>query len=190
MKKIVQTTLVGLLASLTVHAASFTLNGTAINNALAIDEDIGNTVVWLVNDGGVFDGSTFTSLDSDLSLATGGTLSSYEIAGSNAVIGGSGSEFIFGIGSITVTADAGDGFGLLVFDSSTTSTQAGDSFTIFTDASWVLPAAGASVTFGGDAQPNTLTSGGLAGTVVPEPSACALISGVLGLGWVMLRRRK
>ena len=192
MKKKVYLAALGLAASISVHATSFTLNGTAINNAPGINDDIGNTAVWLVNDSGAFSAANFATLDFGLSLSTGQLLNGYEIAGTNSVVGGGGNEFVFGIGLIDVTADASDGFGLLVFDNSTTDTQAGDSYTIYSDSSWFLPSAGSSITFGGSSQPDTLTGGGVAGFVnaVPEPSSAAVLIGTVALGFVATRRRK
>jgi len=97
--------------------------------------------------------------------------------------------------SLVGGVSAGDSFAVLLFGSSTStsgSTVLGDSFTLWTDASWVVPADGSSVTFGGSgafvAQTGA-SSPTFTGTVVPEPSAFALLAGCFGLAWVMVRRR-
>ena len=191
MKKLIALLIVGAISASASFAANFTLNGSAVFNPTSLSGyDTGDTSVWVVNGGGggAFDVAGLQSLDAALSLSTG-SIGGYEIAGSNTVTGGGSFRIVGGIGAISVSASVGDAFGLLVFDSSTTSTVGGDAYTIYTDSTWVLPAAGASITFGGTAQPAQITAGGVASTVVPEPSAYALLGGLFALTCVMLRRR-
>lgn len=193
MKKLIALLIAGAISASASFAANFTLNGSALFNPTSLSGyDTGDTSVWVVNGGGggAFDVAALESLNLT-SLTTGASLgtSSYEIAGSNTVTGGGSFRIVGGIGAISVTASVGDAFGLLVFNSSTTSTVASDGYTIYTDSTWVLPAAGASITFGGAAQPAQITAGGVASTVVPEPSAYALLGGLFALTCVMLRRR-
>jgi hypothetical protein len=191
MKKLIVLLIAGAISASASFGASFSLNGSAVFNPASLSGyDTGDTSVWVVNGGGggAFDVAGLQSLNSALSLSTG-SIGGYEIAGSNTVTGGGSFRIVGGIGAINVSASVGDAFGLLVFNSSTASTVGGDGYTIYTDASWVLPAAGASITFGGSAQPAQITSGGTASTVVPEPSSYALLGGLLALGCVMLRRR-
>ena len=193
MKKLVALLIAGALSASTSFAASFTLNGSAVSSSALGDYAVGDTIVYVVagGGGGAFSTAGLESLTSALSLAVGESLGGYEIAFTSTTVGGGGSTFAFG-GTLNATASAGDAFGLLVFDSSTTSTTASDSYTIFNDSSWVLPAAGGSFTFGGSNQPISITSGGTTSSVagaVPEPSSYALFGGLFALTCVMLRRR-
>ena len=191
MKKLIALLIAGAISASTSFAASFTLNGQAVGSSALGDYAVGDTIVYVVagGGGGAFSTSGLESLTSALSLAVGESIGGYEIALTSSTVGGGGNTFAFG-GSLTATASAGDAFGLLVFDSSTTSTTASDSYTIFNDASWVLPAAGGSFTFGQAGQPVSISSGGTVSSVaVPEPSAYALLGGLFALTCVMLRRR-
>ena len=190
MKNLVTLLLLGAISASTSFASSFTLNGTAVNNAANLAPyNTGDTAVWVVNGGGAgaFSVAALENLAAGISLATSGSLGGYEIAGSNGLVEGGPSKFVFGISSVDVTASAGDAFGLIVFNNSIGTTIASDTYTIFTDATWVLPSVGGSTTFG--TSPLTLTSGGTNSSVVTEPSAYALLSGFLALSWVMVRRR-
>lgn len=135
-------------------------------------------------------GSAFGSSD-DLVLFTVGT------QGNNSTIAVVGGDSF----SIPGGASTNDNWGIFVFDnevsSATQLTNAG-TYGFFTSqggsGDWQLPADGEVWGFnsspsGANFQQLSGVTGG-AFSVVPEPSACALISGVLGLGWVMLRRRK
>ena len=192
MKKLTALLIAGAISASASFAANFTLNGSAVFNPTSLSGyDIGDKAVWVVNGGGggAFDVAGLSILDAALSLTTGASIGGYEIAGSNTVTGGGSFRIVGGIGAISVSASVGDAFGLLVFDSSTTSTVGGDAYTIYTDSTWVLPAAGASITFGGTAQPAQITAGGVTTQVVPEASAYALLGGLFALTCVMLRRR-
>ena len=85
-----------------------------------------------------------------------------------------------------------DQFGIVVYAGSTTDTVADDTYSVFTSASWLVGTDG-TFNFGSGADYPTLAgaSAVYTGTVgaVPEPSAFALLSGALALGWVMVRRR-
>jgi hypothetical protein len=192
MEKLLALLIAGAISASASFAASFTLNGTALLNPSSLSGyGTGDTAVWVVNGGGggAFDIAALQSLNSALSLSTGSSIGGYEVAGSNTVTGGGSLRIVGGIGSIDVSASIGDAFGLLVFDSSTTETAAEDGYTIYTDPTWVLPAGGASITFNEADQPLQLTAGGTASSVVPEPSAYALLVSLLALGCVMIRRR-
>ena len=191
MKKLIALLIAGAFSASTSFAASFTINGSAVSSSVLGDYEVGDTIVYVVNGGGggAFSTAGLESLTSALSLAVGESLGGYEIAYKGTTVGGGGNTFAFG-GGFSATASAGDAFGLLVFDSSTTSTTASDSYTIFNDATWVLPAAGGSFTFGAAGQPVTIATGGTASSVaVPEPSSFALLGGLFALTCVMLRRR-
>lgn len=191
MKKLTALLIASAITASTSFATSFSLNGTGVFNAPSLQGyNIGDKGIWVVNGGGggAFSEAAFAALSSGLSFTVGQSLGGYEIAGVSSVSGNPSTSFriLGGPGSIDVTASAGDGFGVIVFDNSTTATVAGDTYTIYSDSSWVLPAAGASITFGGTDQPARLATGG---TTVPEPSAYALLGGLFALTCVMLRRR-
>ena len=190
MKKLLSLFAAAMLTASISQATSFTLNGTAINNAPGLN-DIDDVTVWVINSGGsAFDSSSFGSLPAGISFTDGGSINGYEIAVSSSIIGADESRFVFGPGTIEVTANPGNAFGALVFDSSTNETAAGDSYSVFSDSSWVLPASGATITFGATDQPNTLSADGFTSTVVPEPSTYAVLAGLCALSFVIVRRRR
>ena len=191
MKKLTALLIAGAMTASTSFAASFALNGTSVFNAASLQNyDVGDKGIWVVNSGGggAFSEAVLSALSSGLSFNVGESLGGYEIVGSTSVSGNPSTSFriLSGPGTFEITASAGDAFGVLVFDNSTVSTIGGDTYTIYNDSSWVLPAAGASITFGATDQPARLAVGG---TTVPEPSAYALLGGLLALTCVMLRRR-
>ena len=171
------------------HATTF-LSGDAITALTA--GDAGKIGVYVVSK----DGSAFpTSLTDGLSLSDSATYgASFEFINTNTAVDFFGVSLASG-GTVTYGGgvDAGDSFGIILFDNSTTDTLAGDTYRIYTDASWILPAdTGASLSFG-DAF--AAVSGGAntgSGSVaaVPEPSTFAALAGFLALGCVALRRRK
>jgi hypothetical protein len=173
--------------------ASVTISGTALNNSPGINT--GETYVWLVDlDGSAFSTGSLASLDNGLTITSSATYSGFSVVGSGTVDDLFGNPFVGSGLSIDLTGgiDAGDSFGLLVFDNSSTAAIPSDTYNIFTDATWVLPSEGSTSTYGGALA--TIGSGGsVAGagsvTAVPEPSAYAMLSGLLALSWVMVRRR-
>jgi hypothetical protein len=84
--------------------------------------------------------------------------------------------------------DEGDTFAIIVFENSTTTVTAGDTYRIWSDGSWDVPADGLTETFGTELSQVT-TAANFSGTVVPEPSTFAAFAGLLALGFVMVRRR-
>jgi hypothetical protein len=159
------------------------------------------------------DGASFTvfngTLNSGISLTsissapTNGTTlsvggSNFTIFGNNtaSVLGLSGAAN-FNIASSTPSNSAitaGDSFAYVVFENSTTSTIAGDTFRIWRASNWTIPADGSSNTFATFATQITTANqaSNLIGTyqVVPEPSTYALLAvGAVGL-FLSFRRRK
>ncbi len=91
--------------------------------------------------------------------------------------------------------DSGDRFAVLVFSQSTDTAIAGDTFTVWTDPSWVIPADGFAVTFPANlTQLSAAATPALIGTVlttaIPEPSSFAAFAGLAVLGAVATRRRR
>ena len=80
----------------------------------------------------------------------------------------------------------GNEIGVLVFDNSTVTTIGGDAYQVYTNG-WLTPADGANASLTG-AGPFT-GAATLSSSVVPEPSAYALLGGLFALTCVMLRRR-
>lgn len=147
-------------------------------------------------DGSAFSTSELLFVDAGLSITDSSTYAGFSVIGSGAV------ESVFGnpfVGSnlnfdLNDGIDAGDSFGILVFDNSTT--MASDTFSIFTDASWLLPSDGSTVTFGlsgNDILQIRPGSGSVeVGSIspVPEPSTFALFLASLIMGFVVVRRSR
>ena len=98
---------------------------------------------------------------------------------------------------LTNGVDTGDKFAIIVFETSTTSAVANDIYRIYTDASWVVPADGAAITFASSGagtflQLGTTATPAFTKTVanVPEASTSAALAGVAVLGLAALRRRR
>lgn len=171
--------------------AAFTINGTALQNATNLFA--GDVGVYIVsNDGTPF--SSLTSLSDGLSLTDsttyGSSFSVFSLSSTNTVQNVFGS-LILGSGvSTDLNVDGintGDAFGVVVFSNSTTNTSAGDTFYVYTNAGWTV---GNDGDFDFPADYDTFSGASTStGTVVPEPSSFALLAGVFGLAWVMVRRR-
>lgn len=186
MKKILLTFLASLSVCISANA-SITFSGTTLFNAEIFG---GQTGVYVVSNTNAFDEGLFSSLDEGLSFTQYADWSGYTVIGSSTVAaaGTSGALSTGGInfnlgGNIAV----GNEVGVLVFNSSTTQTVGGDNFLIYTN-DWLVPADGVNEGVTGSAAPYIGASFG-SGTVVPEPSSFALLAGVFGLAWVMVRRR-
>ncbi len=92
--------------------------------------------------------------------------------------------------------DAGDQFVIITFDVSTSNAAASDTYRIWTDPSWIIPADGSVVTFGTEIA--QLSGAGVTATftkivqtsVIPEPSSFAALAGLVVVGAVATRRRR
>ncbi|MDQ8208641.1 PEP-CTERM sorting domain-containing protein [Coraliomargarita sp. SDUM461003] len=171
-------------------SATITFNGTSLSNAPSLVA--GQVGVYLVStDGTPFTSGALSSLSAGASLTDSSTYgSSFEYIGHNTVTSfgsvflSSGFDFSHGNG-----IDQNDAFGVLVFETSTANTLSGDSYQIWTDGSWLVPAdLGGAFTFASEF-PQLTTASNASGTVVPEPSAFAAMAGLMALGFVMVRRR-
>jgi hypothetical protein len=188
-----KTLITSLIASaLLVSAASaVTFAGYAATGATIA----GGSSSFLVSDGG--DGFDFDATIAGLTFAIGST-----VGGTNDTVFAYNEAQAFGPTVVVVSGNAnfsnttaglgaGSAFALVLFDGTSgasVTTVGGQAFGFHTDASWTIDANDAG-TFGFPANMTTLTGVGSTGTVVPEPSSYALLSGLLALGCVMLRRR-
>ncbi len=171
---------------------SVTLSGTSLQGTPGIN--FGETYVYLADlDGSAFSTGDLASITAGESITDSGTYAGFTVLGSGTVDTFFSTDFV-GSGltfDLNAGVDVGDSFGILVFSNSDTTAIASDTYNIFTDASWVLPADGNTVTFNSDLA--QIGSGGSAtgvGSVVPEPSTFAALAGLCALGAVMVRRRR
>jgi hypothetical protein len=183
--------LVAVLYCAASATASVNISGTSLLDADTLTA--GQIGAYIVSTDGTSFGS-LSSLDAGLSISDSSTYGgSFTFFGQNAV------ESVFGSTSLasghdvflTGGVDAGDSFAVLVYGTSTTNTVLGDTYQIWTDSSWLMPADGAFEGFGSNgtfAQLSGVSSH--SGTVVPEPSTYAMLSGLCVLGFVALRRRR
>ena len=101
---------------------------------------------------------------------------------------------------LTDGVSSGDRFAIIVFSESTDVTKAGDTYTVWTDASWVIPADGQNIGFNANpsgtqfrqftASSSPFLTGVVTGEVIPEPSSFAAFAGLAVLGAVATRRRR
>jgi hypothetical protein len=192
--------------------AAVSFGGTALSGNFSGTLAIGDRGILVNSD----DGGSFTlfngTLNSGISLTsissapTNGTTLS--VGGSNFTIFGNntatavGNPVMTGAASFNIASSTpanlaitqGDSFAYIVFENSTTTTIAGDTFRIWRASNWTIPADGSSNNFGSFATQITTANqaSNLIGTyqVVPEPSTYALLAiGAVGL-FLSFRRRK
>lgn len=184
----IKSLIAGLLLSALAANASVTLSGTSLfSNALT-----GNaTGVYVVSDSSSFTESLMNGLVAGITFTQGTAIGNYTVIGTgNINAAGPTASALDTSGGINYNLAGniaqGNEIGILVFNTSTTSTVGGDAYDIYTN-DWFVPADGAngSLTGGGPFQGAAFGSS----TVVPEPSSYALLGGLLALGCVMLRRR-
>ncbi len=185
------------LITLVVSNAAVTLENNAIINTFATDIANGDVGLFIVNEDGPF------SLSPSIDIFGGFALTDSAAYGSS-FTPANGTTTAFASGSFTFVTgnqtgfdlgngvDAGDGFALVMFTSSTTTTLVGDTFKVWTDASWVIPATGdGAYEFGSDFATLINRAPNFTSTVsaaVPEPSTYALFAGILSVGFVAVRR--
>ena len=176
-----------MLASFAVSQASITISGTSLFNSEIFNHSKG---VYISSNSASFDESLFNTLAEDTSFAIGTLIGDYTVLGSGAVNNATATQAALNAG---VTFDlggnvaTGNEIGLLVFNTSTTSATANDTYSIWTNG-WLVAADGANQSLTGAGPFVGVSSGN--GVVVPEPSTYAALSGLLALGYVMVRRRR
>ena len=181
----IKSLIAGLLLSAVAANASITMSGAALLNGNMSGYSTG---VFVSSNSGAFDENIVDNLVAGISLTAGTTIGDYTILGTGAVnAAGPNSVLMAGVTyNLGGNVATGNEIGVLVFNSSTTSTVGGDAYSIYTN-DWLAPADGANATLTG-AGPFTGAAFGTS-TVVPEPSSYALLGGLLALSCVMLRRR-
>lgn len=195
--------LVSILASFaSIANAAVTFTGIAFNNVPGIAVgDVGALIID--RNGSGFAGLSFEAglplnLDStygDFTVALGVTRTATSpVTGLITLTGAfSGINLVNGVST-------GDRFAYVIFSSSTASTIAGDTFTVWTDPTWIIPADGQSIAYNANptgTQFRQFTStatptfiGSVAGGVIPEPSSFAALAGLLAVGFAASRRRR
>jgi hypothetical protein len=185
----IKSLLSALLLSSVAANASITISGTSIVNSGILGYSTG---VFVASTSSAFDVTLFDyseSLDSGLSFTKGTSFNGYTVLGSAAIFDGgpngvigSGVNYDLVGGSVAI----GNEIGVLAFSTSSTEIIAGDTYQVFAGG-WVVPADGANASLTGTGSPSF--AGPLAIVTLPEPSAYALLGGLLALTCVMLRRR-
>jgi hypothetical protein len=177
-----------MLASFAVSQASITISGTSLFSSEIFDHSTG---VYISSNSASFDVSLFNELAADTSFATGTLIGDYTVLGSGAVNNATETQAALNAG---VTFDlggqvaTGNEIGLLVFNTSTIKGIALDTYSIWTNG-WLVAADGANQSLTG-AGPFMGASSGNGVVGLPEPSTYAALSGLLALGYVMVRRRR
>ena len=173
-----------LLGSVTAHA-SITMSGAAVLNTNVNNYTTG---VFVSANSSSFDTGIVENLVAGITLTAGTDLGGYTILGTGSVNFAGGPSVVlagvtYNLGGSVAT---GNEIGVLVFENSAAATVAGDAYQIYTN-NWTVPADGANASLTG-AGPFTGAPTATS-SVVPEPSAYALLGGLLALTCVMIRRR-
>lgn len=182
---------VGILPIFAYGAASIT--GTALQGVNGLSA--GDLAVAVVDtSGNPFNTAALATLADGADLTDSATYTGFEVLTTSTAV-----DF-FGTILLDVNANnfdvnnqpivTGDSFAILTFEGGSTTSTASTVYEIWSDGSWLIPADLATPAFGGVlAQKGSGATAGTTGTVVPEPSAFAMIAGCLSLAWVMIRRR-
>lgn len=184
-----------LLAAATVNLHGITLSGTAATTASNISANDSSFVIVDTTGGNTLTSASFVD---GLTLTEGSVFGNYYIARYNNVAGGFGGANISGAANFNLgdgSTEDGDTFYVVAFNGLSNdgiTLSSGDEFGILSGANWQLPANNAGeFSYGPDfTQFNAFDGAQFTVSTVPESSAYALLSGVLALSWVMVRRRR
>jgi hypothetical protein len=189
--------LLSLLSIVALPVVSFgtaSISGTALRNVTGLAD--GDFSVLLVDTSGSgFNSAALSTLTAGADLTSSSTYAGFEVLTTTTAsffFGSTTAEFNIAnfdvLGQPIVSSDL---FGILTFTGGSTTAANGTSYEIWTDATWDIPADGGTETFNSGAlvQLDSVAAGSV-GSVVPEPSTYAALSGLLALGYVMARRRR
>lgn len=180
-----------LLAAAALNLNAISLSGTAATTVTNLAEGQSSFVIVDTTGGDTLTASDFTA---GLTLTSGSSFGDYYVAAHNAVAGGFGvsvaGNAVFGTG--TGGTAAGNQFYVVAFGTNVgdaITLAAGNTFGLLAGSDWQLDANNSGTFSYGAELEQFGTINGAANTVVPEPSAFAMLSGMLALGWVAIRRR-
>ena len=186
-----------IIVSITIclsNYASVTLDGTFLNDATDLsDGEQGALLIDKSNVGwvNIGTGSNPGDIQAGLSSFDNATYNSdFEFIDQSDVFIGFpnpswGGNYSF---NLVNGVDTGDQFGVLVYENSQATTNNGDSYKLWTDTNWLLPADGNTITAGTDFD-QLSGANSFSGNVVPEPSSYAILMGIIVCGAVIIRQR-
>lgn len=184
MNKLIKISIASLALALSANAG-ITISGTILEDNPGLAD--GQTAVYI--DAASI--SAFTSLGAGLSTTDSATYAGYTVIGNITAITDPFSGGIQVLGgapaglSNNTIATPGNLFAVVVYTNSGATTIAGDTFQVFRDGSFLVPADGGTFTGSG-----FFGAPVFSGSVVPEPSTYAALAGLLALSYVMVRRRR
>lgn len=176
--------------------ASVTFNGVAFLNVPSIAAgDVAYFIIDVNNTG--FENITF-NIGEDLTTAA--AYGDYFLLGSKIATAAGDNVILSGAFANTALSDGittNDRFAAIVFSNSSTSAQAPDTYTIWTDPTWVIPADGSTLSYQGTPTGANFKQLGAASApiftgviAIPEPSSFAALAGLVVVGAVATRRRR
>jgi hypothetical protein len=206
MKKIILTALVAFGCLNHDLPASVTFTGTALISSSGAGNPLGLTAgqvgIWLNRDDSATPWSTLfgpSAISSGLSLTSESTYNAslFSVMGSTTATATALSGNVAGLSLSPLTGiTSGDQYAVLVFNTSTTSTVAGDTYKIWRASDWLIPADGSNITYSSTTSASAYSQVKTAdlllgsGSVIPEPSSASLLAiGVAGLVALRIRRR-
>lgn len=187
-----------------IGQSAVTLSGTAFLNAPGIA--VGDIAVFIIDEANTNLSASFAGITAGESLTSASTFGN----GDFTVLSPTKtftqlSTFIRLDGTynnIPLAGDvsSGDRIYAVVFSTSTDTAVAGDTYTVWTDPTWIVPSDGATVTFasaptGSQFRQFTSTStpvfiGTVTGSAIPEPASYALFAGLGFLSFAACKRRR
>lgn len=200
--KIASVVAVALVSIQAAFSQTVSFSGSALQAVTGLTA-AGQKAVYIVDN----TGNTITNFN-QIALLSGASITANASYGTNITVIGNvnstnlGAVRVGGISNIALTANVATGnrFAIVVFSTSTTTANAGDTYRVWTDPTWLIPAGGSTVSFqnpaAGQFQQLISTNSPVAlltstvPTAVPEPSTFATVAGLMSLTFVACRRRK